>query len=114
MRKVPRRITVKMLERMGACDSGVKRFRNRFGESVAFVPGNIYRFYDEGYRGHLCWLLASLDADEDQRAWRAYTEGGEGGSFVGICAAALCRLARQNLPPRKPKAAGERVVSRGY
>jgi hypothetical protein len=107
MHKVPRQITVRMLERMGACSSGIAYFRRRFGNSVPFLPGNIYDLdSDPVHRGYSVWLLANLAPEQEMEAWRKYLADGTSYNVLG--AAALCRLARQNLPQRKARKGASR------
>jgi hypothetical protein len=108
MRKVPKRITVRMLERLNACPEGVAMFREQFGESAAFVPGNIYAAWGHVGELSLWWLLTAISPESNAGVvlrcnaaspWRCVCDA--------ICAAELCRLARQNLPARKAAKAGQ-------
>lgn len=110
MKRVPKKITVKMLVRWGACGDGVDILRREFGESAAFTPGNVYVLAQSLCRSSLMteWLLEKLSPEDVARVRRSHDQVE---CRAGRCnwmwehAAALCRLARQNLPKNRSLAA---------
>jgi len=108
---VPKEITVEMLRDWNACREGVAAFRRVFGQSAAFVPGNVYRMADDRtLRGSTWWLFERLSSEDEhkevsrQQAANCPMIRGIGTcTCVMITAGALCRLARQNLPKKKAR-----------
>jgi hypothetical protein len=111
VKEVPKEITAPMLIAMGACPSGVQRFREVFGESVPFVPASVYEAERQQLGKYLAsWILQVLDREEYERAVvqhnRTCTYAVDKRCNKSACLfAALCRLARQNLPKNRSRAA---------
>lgn len=104
MKRVPKKITVRMLERWGACPDGITDFRSVFGESpVAFTPGNVYRYEAEEWAIGLRFILTEIDPLAEAAAYRAWLTANDASPARVYYAAALCRLARQNLPAKKAR-----------
>ncbi len=55
-----RRVTVKMLGRMKACEMAVEDFHALFGDSVEITKENIQRAKDHGFSGRIRWLATHL------------------------------------------------------
>jgi hypothetical protein len=106
--KVPKKITTRMLVRMGACVGGVCDFATVFdGRSAAFTPGNIYYYESHKWSIGLGFLLRELSPADHAEANKSYHREAERGGTVfrrAFYAAALCRLARQNLKKKGSKA----------
>lgn len=50
------KITVEMLERAGACDSGLASFRWVFGEEAEITPENVEKALTHGFARNSSWL----------------------------------------------------------